>query len=137
MSRTYIPLIVRQQVQERAGYRCEYCLVRDRSVLLPHTVDHIIAEQHGGKTILDNLAQACLHCNRQKGPNIASLDPTTGLLVPLFNPRLHHWEEYFQLNDAIIDPLTPIGRATVTLLKLNDRDRIRIRQALIAAGHYP
>lgn len=137
MSRTHIPNILRQQVRERAAHRCEYCLVRDKSVLLPHTVDHIIAEQHSGKTVLENLAQACTHCNRKKGPNIASLDPSTGSLVPLFNPRLHHWEEHFQLQGVVILALTPIGRATVNLLELNERERIRIRQALIVAGRYP
>jgi len=137
MSRTHIPTALRQQVRERAGHRCEYCLVRDQSVLLPHTIDHIIAEQHGGKTTFENLAQACIHCNRQKGPNIASLDPNTEDLVPLFNPRLHHWEEHFQRKGAIIFALTPIGRATVNLLELNSHERLRIRRGLLAAGCYP
>jgi 5-methylcytosine-specific restriction endonuclease McrA len=43
-----------------------------------HHIDHIIAEQHGGATIADNLALACLHCHRPKGPNIASIDVETG-----------------------------------------------------------
>lgn len=137
MSRTYITTALRQQVQERAGYRCEYCLVRDQSVLLPHTIDHVIAEQHNGKTVFENLAQACIHCNRQKGPNIASLDPDTGILVPLFNPRLQQWAEHFQLKGAIILAATPIGRATVNLLKFNSRERIRIRQKLLAIHCYP
>ncbi len=137
MSRTHIPAALRQQIRERAGYYCEYCLIREQSVLLSHTIDHIIAEQHGGKTVLENLAQACIHCNRKKGPNIASLDPTTGALVPLFNPRLHHWKEHFQLQGNLIFSLTPIGRVTVNLLALNHGERIRIRQALITAGQYP
>lgn len=137
MSRTYIPAALRQQVQERASYRCECCLVREQSVLLPHTIDHVIAEQHNGRTVFENLAQACIHCNRQKGPNIASLDPDTGALVPLFNPRLHQWEEHFQLKGAIIFAVTPIGRATINLLKLNSRERVRIRQGLLAIHCYP
>jgi hypothetical protein len=52
-------------------------------------VDHIIARQHDGATTIDNLALACLHCNRHKGPNIAGRDVATGDLVRLFHPRQH------------------------------------------------
>src|SRR5271165_4288477 len=36
----------------------------------------------------DNLALACYHCNAHKGPNLSALDPESGALVRLFNPRL-------------------------------------------------
>jgi hypothetical protein len=111
--------------------------VCEADVLLPHQPDHIIAEQHGGETTPDNLALACIHCNRHKGSNIASLDPTTGTLTPLFNPRTQAWNDHFILADAQILPLTAVGRVTVRLLKLNDPDRLRVRQALIEAGTYP
>lgn len=64
-------------------------------------------------------------------------NPDTGALVPLFNPRLHRWEEHFQLKGALILAVTPIGRATVNLLKLNSRERIRIRQRLLTIHCYP
>jgi hypothetical protein len=137
MSRTYIPVALRHLVTERADSRCEYCLVRSEDVLLPHEPDHIVAEQHGGETVFDNLALACIHCNRNKGPNIASIDPETKQLVPLFNPRQNIWNEQFTLDGAYIRPLTPIGRATIQLLKLNDPERIRVRELLIMIEHYP
>jgi hypothetical protein len=137
MSQGYISAALRQAIIERADGCCEYCLVRTKEVLLPHQPDHIIAEQHGGETTFDNLALACIHCNRNKGPNIASLDSETGQLTPLFNPRRDIWGEHFALDKAYIRPLTPVGRVTVRLLKLNDPERIRVRQALIAAGRYP
>lgn len=62
-----------QTVRERAGERCEYCLVPQSARQLRFQIGHIIAEQHGGETVLDNLALACPHCNRYKGPNIAGL----------------------------------------------------------------
>ena len=55
----------------RAGFRCEYCLIHEEDILFPHEPDHITAEQHGGPTSGENLAFACYHCNRLKGPNIA------------------------------------------------------------------
>ncbi|MDQ1301011.1 MAG: hypothetical protein QG637_932 [Chloroflexota bacterium] len=137
MTGTYLPPALRQLVKVRAASRCEYCRVREADVLLPHQPDHIIAEQHGGESTADNLALACIHCNRHKGANIASLDPTTGRLTPLFNPRTQVWEDHFALTGARIIPLTPAGRVTVRLLRLNDTQRLSVRQALVEAGTYP
>ncbi len=137
MSDTYIPLSLRQLVAKRAEYCCEYCRVSEYEVLLSHQPDHIIARQHRGETTAANLAFACIHCNRHKGANIASIDPISGQLTPLFNPRTQVWTEHFALEGAYIQPLTPVGRVTVRLLRLNYPDRIRVRQALIEIGTYP
>lgn len=137
MSRQYISPALRQRVKARANERCEYCLVREEDVLLDYQIDHIIAEQHGGQTLFENLAFSCIHCNRNKGPNIASLDLETGKIVPLFNPRVDGWYEHFRLESAYILPLTAVGRVTVQLLQLNKPERIRIRQTLIAIQRYP
>lgn len=137
MSHTHVPATLRRLVSERAFNRCEYCLVHDEDVLLPHQPDHIIAEQHGGATTAENLALACIHCNRHKGPNIASLDPISGQLTPLFNPRTQTWSDHFALEGPYIRALPSIGRVTIRLLDLNHPDRIRVRQALIEAGRYP
>jgi hypothetical protein len=137
MTSAYIPSALRQLVSTRAAGRCEYCRVHEADVLLPHQPDHIIAEQHGGETTPDNLALACIHCNRHKGANIASLDPDTGQLTSLFNPRTQVWADHFALIGAQIIPQTPVGRVTVRLLRLNDLQRLRVRQALVEAGTYP
>ncbi len=137
MSSQRLSAALRQLVRERAADRCEYCLVRDDDVWLPHQPDHIIAEQHGGDTAAENLAFACVHCNRHKGPNIASIDPNSGQLTPLFNPRAQNWAEHFILDGAYILPQTAVGRVTVRLLNLNHPDRVRVRRALIEAGDYP
>jgi len=137
MSSQRLSADLRQLVRERAAGRCEYCLVRDENVLLPHQPDHLIAEQHGGEATAENLALACVHCNRRKGPNIASIDPTLGQLTPLFNPRTQNWTDHFVLDGAYILPQTAVGRVTVRLLNLNHPDRVRVRRALIEAGRYP
>jgi 5-methylcytosine-specific restriction endonuclease McrA len=61
----------------------------------PFQIDHIIARQHAGTSDEQNLALACIHCNRFKGPNIAGLDPETGELVRLFHPRTDKWADHF------------------------------------------
>jgi hypothetical protein len=75
-------------VRERADERCEYCRIPQFALPLPFQIDHILAEQHEGKTVSSNLALACPHCNRYKGPNIAGVDPESGQIVRLFHPRM-------------------------------------------------
>ncbi|MFN0079029.1 MAG: HNH endonuclease [Prosthecobacter sp.] len=78
MSTTRISVALRRLVIERAGSQCEYCGIHENEVLLPHEVDHIIAEQHGGETVEQNLCFAYFQCNRRKGPNLSGVDPLTG-----------------------------------------------------------
>ena len=131
-----ISVALRRLVTERAEGRCEYCLVPKSVSAFEHEPDHIIPIQHGGKTKADNLALACLRCNRRKGPNVGSFDPQTGALVPFFNPRSQMWQEHFQLDGAIIQPLTPEARVTVKILQLNNEQRVEERERLIALGLY-
>ena len=128
---------LRMAVAQRARGCCEYCLVPDNRVFFPHEPDHIVAGQHGGSTVLENLALACMQCNRAKGANIASVDPATGEPVFLFHPRRDGWTEHFRLDGARVAGLTAAGRATARLLKFDDPERIELRSTLQRAGHYP
>ena len=60
-------------VRQRAAGQCEYCQLSDRVHPGPFEIEHVISTQHGGATLLSNLAYSCLHCNRHKGPNLAGL----------------------------------------------------------------
>lgn len=86
---------------------------------------------------MHNLAYACAQCNRFKGSDLTSLDPKTGTLVGLFNPRIHAWLEHFELDGPRIVAVSPIGRTTERLLQLNQIDRLLLRKELIAAKRYP
>src|SRR5574340_672653 len=133
---TYISESLRRIIYERAGGRCEYCLIHDEDVYMPHEIDHIYAEKHGGETSEANLCLSCAICNRHKGSDLASLDPETGKVTPLYHPRLDRWEEHFQFDGASIEGRTPIGRATVRLLRFNTPERLLDRQELIRLGRY-
>src|SRR4051794_15645178 len=98
MTHARISAALRREVRDRARERCEYCLLAESQAFFPHEPYHLIARKHGGETISANLTLACFDCNRFKGPNIALLDPVTGELVPLFNPRTQRWSEHFKLN---------------------------------------
>jgi hypothetical protein len=137
MSVSNIPEALRRLVFERAGGRCEYCLMPAQYAVKSHEVDHIRAEKHGGQTVESNLSLSCFQCNRHKGSDLTSIDPITDSIVLLFHPRQHIWEEHFVLNGAIIEPSTAIGRATVKLLQMNDPDSIADREVLIRLDRYP
>jgi 5-methylcytosine-specific restriction endonuclease McrA len=82
---------LRKEVRERAKGCCEYCLLPEEQAFFPHEPDHVIAAKHGGETTDDNLALACFDCNRFKGSDIASIDPESRVLTPIFNPRTQAW----------------------------------------------
>lgn len=131
MSKTYIPVALRNLVHKRAEAACEYCLTPELISFAVHQIDHIIAEKHGGKTEPDNLALACVLCNKYKGSDIASLDPETGRIAALYNPRQDIWHEHFLFKEnGTIEPLTAIGRVTAQVLRLNAPERISERSIL-------
>jgi hypothetical protein len=101
---------------------------------LPFHVDHVIAKQHRGQTVEGNLAFCCSHCNAHKGPNVAGIDPRTGRVVALFNPRSDEWATHFAWSGAELIGLTPKGRATVLVLAVNLEDRLAAREALMNEG---
>ena len=125
-------------VRERAGHRCEYCLMPQSFYLtVTFPIDHIIAQQHGGPTVLGNLALSCLHDNAHKGPNISGIDPRTKKLTPLFNPRRHKWARHFRWDGPYLAGKTAIGRTTIVVLAMNDPDAVRAREQLVMEGLFP
>jgi hypothetical protein len=132
-----------EEVRRRAHNRCEYCHLPQSAFRRPFHIEHIVARQHGGLTRLDNLALACWSCNQKKGPNLSGVDPGTGRVTALFHPRNDEWDEHFSpvigalvpLGVAILG-LTPVGRATVQVLGLNDEMRQLVRYELRIEGLY-
>jgi hypothetical protein len=120
-----------RKIRQRAQDRCEYCHLPASVYPLPFHADHIVARRHGGQTVLENLALACLHCNRHKGPNIAGTDPKTGEIVRLFHPRSDRWNDHFEWAGSVLTGRTTIGRVTIQVLAVNDPDFLEVREALI------
>jgi len=139
MSRFYIPKALRERVAAQARHRCGYCLTSEAIVGTPMEIDHIIPESIGGQTEEDNLWLACSLCNDHKSDRIAALDPLTGEIVRLFDPRHQVWNEHFAWTaegDRIVG-LTPVGRATVVALNLNRPSLVKARQAWCVVGWHP
>jgi HNH endonuclease len=128
----------RKLVRERAANRCEYCRIHQNDEpFFPFHVEHIVARQHRGSDDPDNLALSCHHDNDHKGPNLSGIDPLTGRVVRLFNPRRQRWPRHFRFDGPVIVGRTSCGRATVVVLALNAPDRLELRAELIAASAFP
>ena len=126
-----------QLVWERAKGRCEYCQLPQESDDRPFEIDHIISRKHQGPTVAGNLALSCFRCNSFKGSDIGGRDPKTRKLTALFNPRRHKWHRHFRWEGPVLVGLTPIGRVTVAVLKINLDHRVGFRQRLIDEGVFP
>lgn len=137
MSRPHIPASLRTFVFERAAGRCEYCRIHQDDVASRHPLDHITPVSHGGETDETNLALACLLCNTAKGSNLSGIDPLTGRVVALYDPRRQKWSRHFAIEGATIVGLTATGRTTVRVLRLNDLRRSDERLRLQAINRYP
>ena len=87
MSKSYISKALRERVTRQARQRCGYCLTQEAIVGTPMELDHILPEALGGLTEEENLWLACSLCNDSKGDRVAGLDPATGEVVRIFNPR--------------------------------------------------
>lgn len=129
-------LVVLTQLRELAQDRCDYCRIPAVFDPLPFQVDHVIAQQHGGETVLQNLAWSCLHCNRHKGPNIAGIDPLTGQLIALFHPRRQQWKRHFAWRGSTLVGRTRSARATIQVLGINDPDFLAFRSELMEEGTF-
>ena len=99
-------------------------------------VDHI---DPLGADELDNLCLSCWNCNTSKHKATQYLDPLTGGLIPLFNPRQQTWSEHFRWidNSIRLEGITATGRATVERLKMNRPAIVIARQRWVIGGFHP
>ena len=139
MSKTYIPKLLRRQIEAEAQYRCGYCQTQESIVGMPFVPDHLVPEALGGLTVRDNLWLACRRCNDYKGDRISGIDTTTSSIVPLFNPRTQIWSEHFKWREkgVLIEGLTSCGRATVVALRLNNDYIVKSRRRWVSVGWHP
>jgi hypothetical protein len=139
MTKKYISAELRRLVVERARNCCEYCRYSGHYAPQTPPIDHITPREAGGQTVPENLAQSCQGCNGHKAARTSAIDPVTGFLVPLYNPREQKWNEHFSWSeDSLrITGLTPTGRATVEALRLNREGLVNLRRVLYAVGEHP
>lgn len=139
MPKAYISAEKKRILVERAEERCEYCQCRADYATETFAAEHVIPRSRGGNDELDNLALACSGCNGRKYNKLEVVDPTTGEMTLLFNPRRQNWKEHFGWSKDYtqIIGLTATGRATVTVLQMNRQSVINIRKAMFIMGVHP
>jgi HNH endonuclease len=132
-------VILRGRVERRARRRCEYCHAPQRVSGYRYHMEHIIPRGRGGSDALRNRALACATCNLAKGDRTAGIDPRTRANVALFNPRTQVWEEHFRWakDRQTIVGRTPMGRATVVALDMNNDLHRQARRLWFETGWLP
>jgi HNH endonuclease len=124
---------LRQQVIRRAFGYCEYCVSQVQFSPDPFSVEHTMPRAKGGSNDWHNLALSCQGCNGHKHTATEAIDPINGAMVPLYNPRMHQWDEDF----TIVVGRTAIGRATVERLCLNREGVVNLRRMLRRFDRHP
>ncbi|MCB0582476.1 MAG: HNH endonuclease [Phaeodactylibacter sp.] len=134
-----IPEKIKQQVRQRAGGCCEYCLSQEFFSPAPFSVEHIIPASKDGDGHVENLALACQGRNGHKYNKTHHLDPLTQTIASLYHPRKDSWQAHFAWSADFtkILGLTPTGRATISCLKLNRAEVVNLRQLLVVFGEHP
>jgi hypothetical protein len=132
-----------EQVAARADHHCEYCMAPEAISPDRFEVEHILPRALGGSDEMPNLALACSPCNRRKSQATNAVDPTSEDLAvaPRFNPRRDVWRVHFNFAFTVtgirIVGLTPVGRATVERLGMNDAHVVRARSVWAIVGLFP
>jgi hypothetical protein len=132
-----IPRILVESVVRRAGNRCEYCRLSQIGQEATFHIDHITPRAVAGATSFDNLALACVSCSLRKWAKQSATDPSSGEIASFYHPRTDAWSDHFRWDDALIVPLTPVGRTTVDALAMNRPMIVAIRLEEMLRGRHP
>ena len=137
--RVYISVELQRRIRERFANCCAYCRTAEDLTVVIFEFEHIVPRAAGGETAFDNLCLSCPTCNRYKSDLVSASDPVTLDEVPLFHPQQHRWLEHFSWNEDAtqIVGLTPAGRATIAVLKMNRQQLIRVRQMWVVMNEHP
>jgi HNH endonuclease len=134
----HVPSRLAAQVRQRARDLCEYCLLTQWSQEARFHIDHVKPLADGGRTVLSNLALACVTCSLKKAARSWASDPQTDRLVQLFNPRQENWLDHFGWTRTWrIVGKTSTGRATIRALGMNRPAVVMIRRAWAHLGLFP
>ena len=89
-------------------------------------------------------ANCCEYCYSQEkfatqGFSIEHIYPLSGEIIPLYHPRQQNWSDHFSWSDdyTLMIGLTPVGRITVEVLRLNRKGLVNLRRILYAMGEHP
>jgi hypothetical protein len=135
----YISADLRRKIRAQFANCCAYCKTAEALSVAVFEFEHIVPRSAGSTTVVENLCFSCPACNRWKAGRTTAPDMTTQQDVPIFHPQRDSWNDHFAwIDDAsTIIGLTPVGRATIVLLRMNRPQLVRLRRMWVAMGEHP
>ena len=139
VSKTYIPVALRQLVITDFDQRCAYCHSPEDLLDNLYEIDHILPEAAGGTKTRENLCYACPVCNAYKRDQWEGTDTVTQRRVTLFHPRRQRWKRHFAWSQdgTKMEGRTACGRATILAYKLNHSRIVHMRILWLRYGAKP
>ena len=130
----YVPAELPRRVLKHFSDACAYCHTSESLTVTIFEIEHILPRAAGGETVFKNLCLACPSCNRYKS------DRTTGENdVRLFHPQQDAWSEHFDwsVDGTTLVGLSEVGRETISALRINRPQMIRVRRMWTAFDAHP
>lgn len=115
---------LRAKIRQRAAFACEYCGVTETDTGGLLTIDHFQPTSKGGSDNPENLIYCCNRCNSYKYNYFPNSDKEPSIWNPTQSIRTQH---FFDLENGELKALTPVGKATIDLLRLNRPALIQYR----------
>jgi hypothetical protein len=135
----YIPIELQRKIRAKFADCCAYCRTAEYLTVSIFEFEHIIPLSVGGETSFENLCLSCPTCNRYKASRQTAVDIKTQQEISLFHPQQQLWSEHFAWSEDATEiiPLTSVGRVTISALKMNRSQLIRVRKMWIKLGEHP
>ncbi len=135
----YVSVELRRAIRKQFQNCCAYCETAEHLTVAIFEVEHIVPRAKGGETVLSNLCLACPSCNRYKSIQQTVVDPQTRQKVSLFHPQQDSWQTHFSWHEdgTEIIGITSTGRATISALRMNRLQLMRVRKMWVVMGEHP
>jgi hypothetical protein len=134
-----IPISLKRRIRERFANCCAYCRTAENLTATTFEFEHIVPRSAGGASVFANVCFSCPMCNRYKSNRTLGRIESTEMECRLFHPHQDHWTDHFSWNEdsTEIVALTDVGQATITALKMNRPQIIRVRRMWVAMNEHP
>jgi len=83
-------VLSRSNIFHRDKHICQYCGKKTG----PHTIDHIIPRERGGRDTWENMVTACASCNIVKGNRLLEEIGMKLIKKPIHPNRIHYFQQF-------------------------------------------
>jgi HNH endonuclease len=135
----YVSVEIQRRIRSHFKDCCAYYRTAESLTVTTFEFEHIVPRFSGGETTFENLCLACPSCNRYKTIRQAGFDTVTQQDIALFHPHRQLWTDHFAWDEekTLLIGRTPISRVTITVLKMNRPQLLRVRKMWVKMGEHP